>query len=70
MSPLSHLRTSDPEVYNAVMGEARRQEEGIELIASENFVSRAVLDYIYLHGLYKGQESPTSPTTKGQESPT
>ena len=35
---------TDPEIYNAVRGEMLRQEEGIELIASENFVSRAVLE--------------------------
>ena len=35
---------TDPEIYKAVRGEMLRQEEGIELIASENFVSRAVLE--------------------------
>ena len=44
MSVLPHLHDADPEVWRAVMGETRRQEEGLELIASENFVSRAVLE--------------------------
>ena len=44
MNTLKHLMEADPEIYNAVRGEMLRQEEGIELIASENFVSRAVLE--------------------------
>ena len=40
---LADLATADPEIAAAVAAEARRQEEGIELIASENFVSRAVM---------------------------
>ncbi len=39
-----HLKQTDPEVYQAVAGELRRQGDQLELIASENFVSRAVLD--------------------------
>lgn len=34
----------DPDVADAISSEVERQEEGIELIASENFVSRAVLE--------------------------
>jgi glycine hydroxymethyltransferase len=37
------LAASDPEVAAAIGGELRRQQEHIELIASENIVSRAVL---------------------------
>jgi glycine hydroxymethyltransferase len=44
MNPLSHLLTEDPEIYTSVRNELVRQAEGIELIASENFVSRAVLE--------------------------
>jgi glycine hydroxymethyltransferase len=40
---LDALRATDPEIADAVVAETRRQEEGIELIASENFVSPAVL---------------------------
>ena len=37
------LKTSDPEIYEAIKAEELRQEHSIELIASENFVSKAVL---------------------------
>lgn len=37
------LESVDPEVYAAIAGEHRRQEEHIELIASENYTSPAVL---------------------------
>ena len=40
---LDALRAADPDIADAVLAETRRQEEGIELIASENFVSPAVL---------------------------
>jgi glycine hydroxymethyltransferase len=38
------LAATDPEIANAIAHETRRQAEGLELIASENFVSRAVLE--------------------------
>ena len=41
---LQHLKKQDPAVYQAVMGEVKRQQEGMELIASENYVSEAVLE--------------------------
>ena len=34
----------DPQIAAAIDNEARRQHEGLELIASENFVSEAVLE--------------------------
>ncbi|MFO1317213.1 MAG: serine hydroxymethyltransferase [Burkholderiales bacterium] len=37
------LETADPEVWKAVAGETRRQEDHIELIASENYASVAVM---------------------------
>jgi glycine hydroxymethyltransferase len=37
------LSESDPEIARAINNEAQRQHEGLELIASENFVSQAVL---------------------------
>jgi glycine hydroxymethyltransferase len=40
----STLAGSDPEIARAIADEARRQHEGLELIASENFVSMAVLE--------------------------
>ncbi len=38
------LHTADPQIAAAIDNEARRQHEGLELIASENFVSEAVLE--------------------------
>ncbi len=38
------LSKSDPELYNSIKLELKRQQEHIELIASENIVSKAVLD--------------------------
>ena len=41
---LSPLLQVDPEVFEAITGEVRRQQTNLELIASENFVSLAVLE--------------------------
>jgi glycine hydroxymethyltransferase len=38
------LADSDPELHRAIRGELKRQQDQIELIASENIVSRAVLE--------------------------
>ncbi|MDQ2681766.1 MAG: serine hydroxymethyltransferase [Candidatus Eremiobacteraeota bacterium] len=38
----SQIETQDPEVFAAIAGEERRQVENLELIASENYASRAV----------------------------
>lgn len=38
------LKDNDPEIYNIIQDEKQRQREGLELIASENFASAAVLD--------------------------
>jgi glycine hydroxymethyltransferase len=38
------LRDSDPEIFRAIRGELKREQDHIELIASENIVSRAVLE--------------------------
>jgi glycine hydroxymethyltransferase len=44
-TPLSHrLTTIDPDVADAIFLERQRQQENIELIASENFVSPAVME--------------------------
>jgi glycine hydroxymethyltransferase len=43
-SPGAALRETDPEIAALIEAETRRQREGIELIASENFVSPAVLE--------------------------
>jgi len=41
---LEHLRASDPAIAEAIEQEARRQREGLELIASENYTSLAVME--------------------------
>ena len=40
----STLQQTDPEIYNIIQEEAERQEYGIELIASENYTSKAVME--------------------------
>ena len=42
-NPLGFVKQTDPEVYALMKLEHLRQERGLELIASENFVSRAVM---------------------------
>jgi glycine hydroxymethyltransferase len=44
MSALETLWRNDPEVARIIAHEARRQRDGLELIASENYTSRAVLE--------------------------
>lgn len=41
---LDHLKAFDPEVFAAIQGEVQRENTTLELIASENFVSQAVLE--------------------------
>ena len=41
---MSKLKEVDSEIYQAIYGETKRQSQGLELIASENFVSEAVLE--------------------------
>jgi glycine hydroxymethyltransferase len=41
---MSHLKTVDPEVYEVIRRETEREAYQLELIASENFVSDAVLE--------------------------
>ncbi len=38
----SHVELEDPELFAAIAGEERRQKENLELIASENYASKAV----------------------------
>lgn len=40
----NHLKQSDPAIYELIQKETRRQQSHIELIASENFVSRSVME--------------------------
>ena len=44
MKDYSLLKKNDPELYAAVMAETGRQQNKIELIASENFVSQTVME--------------------------
>lgn len=45
-TPMNHLAASDPAVASAIAGELARQRDTIELIASENFTSPAVLEAV------------------------
>jgi glycine hydroxymethyltransferase len=38
----AHIKEQDPEVFTTLQGEEEREHEGIELVPSENYVSRAV----------------------------
>lgn len=44
MPTYTSLQSADPLVYDTLVGEMKRQTEGVELIASENYVSSAVLE--------------------------
>ncbi|OGJ57024.1 serine hydroxymethyltransferase [Candidatus Peribacteria bacterium RIFCSPLOWO2_12_FULL_55_15] len=44
MPTYEHLRKEDPEIFAALTGEMRRQQDGVELIASENYISAAVME--------------------------
>jgi len=44
MMPKTRLAEADPQIASLIREETRRQAEGLELIASENFVSPAVLE--------------------------
>lgn len=41
---LENLKQFDPQIYNSIKAELQRQRDGLEMIASENFVSQAVLE--------------------------
>ena len=43
MYPLEEIRNADPEIAQAIVEEQERQNSHIELIASENWVSKAVM---------------------------
>ena len=40
---MNPIQQADPDVWNAIQGERRRQQDGLEMIASENYTSPAVL---------------------------
>lgn len=41
---MNHLSQLDPELYELIQKEGRRQEDGLELIASENYASLSVME--------------------------
>ncbi|MCK9433036.1 MAG: serine hydroxymethyltransferase, partial [Candidatus Omnitrophica bacterium] len=41
---MKFLKAVDPQIYKTIRDEIKRQEENLELIASENFTSLAVLE--------------------------
>jgi glycine hydroxymethyltransferase len=43
---MNNLKNTDPEIFAAIQAEVERQNEGLELIASENFVSDAVMEAV------------------------
>lgn len=49
MLEFNKLKENDKEIYEAVMGELSRQQNKIELIASENFVSETVMETLGTH---------------------
>lgn len=53
---MSHLQTQDPQVYASILAEQTRQSEGMELIASENYQSAAVLEAQSAHFANKYSE--------------
>lgn len=46
MSDLETLRKQDPEVYASIRAEEHRQRDELELIASENYTSRAIMEAV------------------------
>ena len=47
---MNFLQTQDPEIAACIENEFHRQKQNIELIASENIASAAVIAYLYLRG--------------------
>lgn len=41
---MKNIQVIDPQIYDAILAEQKRQSEGMELIASENYQSPAVLE--------------------------
>jgi len=44
MLDLKHLKSEDPEIFEAITKEKKRQQDNLEMIASENFTSEAVME--------------------------
>ena len=41
---MNFLQSQDPDIFNAINDEAKRQQDGLEMIASENYTSRAIME--------------------------
>src|SRR5437762_9299604 len=41
---MTQLQSADPEIWQSIQHEERRQQDGLEMIASENYTSRAVME--------------------------
>ncbi len=41
---MNHIQQQDPDVWAAIQDEITRQEDGLEMIASENYTSRAIME--------------------------
>jgi glycine hydroxymethyltransferase len=53
---MSYIQSIDPIIYDAIQAEKKRQTEGMELIASENYQSAAVLEAQSTHFANKYSE--------------
>ena len=42
MNEYEHIKAQDPDIYATLVGEEEREQKGVELIPSENYVSMAV----------------------------
>ena len=43
---MNFIQHEDPEVWSAIDAEARRQQDGLEMIASENYTSPAIMQAV------------------------
>jgi glycine hydroxymethyltransferase len=53
---MNSIKDTDPAIYEAILAEQKRQSEGMELIASENYQSKAVLEAQSTHFANKYSE--------------
>ena len=46
MADLETIQKQDPEIYAAIRAEEHRQRDELELIASENYTSKAIMEAV------------------------